>query len=117
MEIYHFSPDSVISRSQSELLSAARQSQVSTLGWPTAVVLDREEFRPKPTNEGILAIVSAEGRDRFDYWTLTKSGNFYSLMSLSEDRRRVKGSREIVWFNILIAVTRGGGAAPLRQTL
>lgn len=90
IETYHFSPDSFISKSQGELLSAATQAEVHTFGWPIGLVLDRrEEFRPRPTNEGILAIVSVENPDRrsFDYWTLSKGGDFYTLASLFEDER------------------------------
>jgi len=85
MEICHFSPDSVISKSQRELWSAARRAQVHTLGWPIGVVMEnREESRPKPINDGIVASVSGA---TFDYWTLSKGGDFYTLMSLLEDAR------------------------------
>jgi cellulose biosynthesis protein BcsQ len=90
VEICHFSPDSSISKPHRELLSAASRAQVHTFGWPIGLVLERrEEFRPRPTKEGILAIVSVQDPDRrsFDYWALNKGGDFYTLTSLFEDER------------------------------
>jgi hypothetical protein len=107
MEIYHYSPDAVISKSQAELLSAARQAQVHTFGWPIGVVLDnREDARPRPTAEGILANVAVEhtfsqGRI-FDYWALTKGGDFYTLTSLFEDDRTQDRDRSIIYFDTRI---------------
>jgi MinD-like ATPase involved in chromosome partitioning or flagellar assembly len=109
MEIFHWSPDSSISKLQPELLSAARQSQVRGIGAPTGVVReDRAEFRPGPTNDGILASVtedkpSISGRvSAFAYWTLTKSGEFYTLMSLPEDYRDEDRSRKTLYFDVRI---------------
>lgn len=84
MEVYHFCPGVSTTKPQSELLNIADQTAIRTFGWPIGVVLrDREEFRPRPTNDGIVAMVNTE--HDYDYWTLTKTGTFYSLMSLSED--------------------------------
>ncbi|HEV3197595.1 MAG TPA: hypothetical protein VGZ73_06795, partial [Bryobacteraceae bacterium] len=107
MEICHFSPDSPISKPQGELLSAARQAEVHTLGWPTGVVLDRpRESRPAPIDDGVFAIFSGEnpfsGGHVFAYWTLTKSGDFYTLMSLSEDHVDENRARNIIWFDTRI---------------
>ncbi|MBZ5622507.1 MAG: hypothetical protein LAQ69_27800 [Acidobacteriia bacterium] len=105
MEICHFSPDSSISKPQGELLLAARQAEVHTSTWPTGVVLDNhEEARPKPTGEGILASVSVNGFGRhvFIYWTLTKSSDFYTVMSLTEDERGQDPSRVVVEFDTRI---------------
>jgi MinD-like ATPase involved in chromosome partitioning or flagellar assembly len=107
MEVCHFPTDSFISRSQTELLSAAKQSQVRRLGWSIGVVLDnRDEYRPRPTNDGILAIVNAEtpfspGR-LFTYWALTKSGDFYTLISLSEDHRDEDRDRNAIYLDTRI---------------
>jgi MinD-like ATPase involved in chromosome partitioning or flagellar assembly len=55
MEIVHFSPDSVIEKSQLELVAAARQSQLRTVRFPIGHVLEgREDGRPMPTSEGIV---------------------------------------------------------------
>ena len=110
MEVYHFSPDASISKPQGELLSAARLAQVGGQGRPIGIVRDKpEESRPRPTNEGILANVSwavdhfPGGLGHFfDYWTLTKTGDFYTLRSLSEDHREVDRSSRSIWFDIRI---------------
>jgi cellulose biosynthesis protein BcsQ len=110
MDVCHFSPDSLISKSQPELLLAARQAQVRGQGWSIGVALDTpKQSRPKPTNEGILANVSL-GVDYFPggaghifhYWTLTKTGNFYALNSLSEDEREIDRSSKRILFDIRI---------------
>jgi MinD-like ATPase involved in chromosome partitioning or flagellar assembly len=98
MEIYHFSPDSLIERSQPELLAVATQAQVRRHGWPTGVV--RDEFRPMPVSDGIIADITrdfafAPGH-LFAYWSLTKQGDFYTLMSLSEDHREQDRARKII---------------------
>lgn len=98
-EVYHFSPDSSLSKAQGDLLTAARQAQVTNYGWPTGVVLDREDGRPRPLNDGIEAQI-AQGSRRFTYWTLAKNGDFYSLMSLPEDRGGGTGGK--LWFNVRI---------------
>ena len=106
MEIVHYSTDSVIFKSQPELLAAARQAQVYTFGWPIGVVLDLENARPRPTAEGILANVDVEppfGRGRiFDYWTLTSRGDFYTLTSLPEDDPSAGSSISVIYFDTRI---------------
>jgi hypothetical protein len=110
MEICHFSPDASISKPQRELLSAARQAQVHVSGWPIGVVFDnREEFRPKATNEGIIASVYQDGSNSFgrtfDYWILSKSGDFYALMSLLEDGRDAGPESSVIYFDARISQT------------
>jgi Mrp family chromosome partitioning ATPase len=104
MEVYHFCPDSQIQVSQPDLLLAATQAQVHRHGWPTGVVLD--EFRPKPTNEGIIADISTDVTfapgHLFAYWALTEKGDFYTLMSLSEDHLERDRDRKIIWFETRI---------------
>jgi hypothetical protein len=88
MELYHFCLDSQINQPHQELLRASRQALVNTPSLPIGAVLDDEENRPKPTAEGIVAQINAinlTGAQRYDYWALTKTGDFYTLMSLSED--------------------------------
>lgn len=84
-EIRFYSPNSVISRMQDDLLKAAKLASIHTFGWPIGVALDRDEFRPRPTAEGIFAEVTTE--HSYDYWALTKQLEFYTLMSLFEDWR------------------------------
>lgn len=81
-------PDSKLNIPQAELLRIAKQSQISTFGWPLGVVSDRVEYRPKPTTEGIVAEIYIKERRRVDYWTIRKNGTFYLLKSLLEDEQR-----------------------------
>ena len=97
MEVNHICLNASVERSQTELLAAAKQSAVPTFGWPIGLVLEnREESRPRPTNEGIVARV--DGGTTFDYWTLAKNGDFYTLRSLFEDER----AEMAVFFNTRI---------------
>lgn len=87
MEVDHFSPNSPINRTQAELLSAAKSAVGHTYGWPIGLVLDgREDARPRPTRDGIVAVIEYEGS--FDYWALATNSDFYTLTALREDRRR-----------------------------
>lgn len=87
MEVYHFCLDPVPAKKQTELLRIAELAAVHTFGWPIGVVLgSRGELRPRPTNEGIVANMNT-GHD-YDYWVLTRHGDFYTLTSLFEDGRR-----------------------------
>jgi hypothetical protein len=71
-----------------ELNEAARGAEIKTFGWPIGVYLgNREEFRPKPRADGIVADVAIEDRSSYDYWAIRRNGDFYSLSSLFEDRR------------------------------
>ena len=88
MEICHFCLDSFLEKPQRELLSAARQAQLPIYGRAIGLVAEnREEFKPKPTNDGIVAIVTAAESHphAFDYWALNKSGDFYTMKSFYED--------------------------------
>ena len=82
------------SAQQPALLAAMREATVSTFGWPIGVVLDnRDEFRPRPTVDGIEAEVAISGtaemdRASYDFWKLYGDGRFYTLLSLFEDERR-----------------------------
>jgi len=109
-EVHHFPTESLVDVSQSGLRAAAMQAQIHVTGWPVGVVLEnREEFRPRPTNEGVLAIVETDGRlfpRTFDYWTLTRSGDFYSMMSFLEDVRHVEqGSRQLYFDARIVRAT------------
>lgn len=107
IEICHFASDFFVEKSQRELLSAARQAQIRSVGSPIGQVLDNnEDARPKPTNEGIVAsfvgqIQAPSGSGSiFNYWALNKKGDFFSLMSLAEDD--MSQSQSTVHFNTRI---------------
>lgn len=101
MEICHFLTDTVIEKPQPELLSAARQAQIRTTGWPIGPVGDnRGDASPKATNEGIVANLSP-GR-LFAYWTLNRNGDFFSLTSLLEDNTDANPARQVLYFDIRI---------------
>jgi hypothetical protein len=76
-----------LNKKQSELNEAARKSKLNT-GWPIGVYLEnRDGCRPHPTSEGIVAEISIGDTDKsYDYWTINKKGDFYSLIALYEDR-------------------------------
>ena len=82
-----------IGKSQIELLSGVRSAQIRTFGWPIGVLLEnRDEYRPRPTSDGIEAEISIadrslSGERSYDYWSASSRGEFYLLQSLFEDMR------------------------------
>lgn len=73
-----------LNKLQGELDEAARSSEIHTFGWPIGVYLyNVPESKPHPTSEGIVAEIKTES---YDYWTINKKGDFYSLISLFEDQ-------------------------------
>ena len=92
MEVF-FKPQEKINKSQAELLRSVQSSNIHTFGWPIGIVLDnRDEFRPRPTSEGIFAEVSVSrdemlGAKSYDYWSAHKNGVFYLIQGLFEDQR------------------------------
>jgi hypothetical protein len=104
MELKMTLPDLKLNASQVELLQVANAAQIHTFGWPIGVVLNnREEFRPKPKSDGIVAEINAEDRSnagtrKYDYWTIRKDGSFYLLKSLFEDTREANS----IFFNTRI---------------
>lgn len=86
-----------LNKPQRELDEVARASEIYTFGWPIGVYLNGvPEEMPHPTTEGIVAEIKTES---YDYWTISKKGDFYSLISLFEDR---KGNPEYLYFNTRI---------------
>lgn len=83
-----------VAKSQLDLLNAVRSAEIRTFGWPIGVLLEnREEFRPRPTKDGIVAEVAIEGKGftgvpSYDYWALRNNGDFALLQSLFEDERK-----------------------------
>jgi hypothetical protein len=102
MEVQMTLRDLKINVLQSELLNKARQAQIKTFGWSIGIVLSRDELKPRPTTDGItteVAIQDADrGRQSYDYWTLSKNGDFYLLKSIFEDERR----ENTIFFNTRI---------------
>lgn len=78
---------------QRQLLEAVESASVPNFGWPIGVVLqNRDEYRPRPVPEGIVAEIAigdetALDRRSYDYWKLYRDGRFYTLLSLFEDER------------------------------
>lgn len=78
---------------QITLRDAARQAPIETFGWPIGVFIDRDEYKPKPISDGIIAEVSTpEGEvtgknGTYDYWAIRSDASFYLLHSLFEDTR------------------------------
>lgn len=88
---------------QRELLESAKSAQIHTFGWPIAIVLDqRDEYRPKPTPDGIYSEIAMEDRKSYDYWALSRNGNFYLLQNLFEDMRN---SGELFFNTRIVRIT------------
>ena len=89
-----------LNKSQVELLSAVRASQIQTFGWPIGVLMESPEYRPRPFGDGIRAEIpiARPYRTTYDYWAVGKNGDFYLLQSLYEDTR----GRDALFFNTRI---------------
>ena len=75
-----------------KLISAVREAEIHTSGWPIGVFLDREDARPKAMNFGIRAsIKNSHLDDMFDYWEFYKDGKFYFLRTLEESMLTYNG--------------------------
>jgi hypothetical protein len=87
--------------SQRDLLGAAKGAQIHTFGWPIGAVLDnRDEYRPRPSVDGIVANMPFKEHSSHDYWALRRNGDFYLLQSLFEDMR--DPSFKTIYFNTRI---------------
>jgi len=75
-------------KNQRELNQAARASQIETFGWPIAVYLDDDRFRPRPRADGIAASITPELKGSYDYWAIRKNGDVFIAASLFEDEQR-----------------------------
>jgi hypothetical protein len=88
-----FVPELSANKGPRELLESVVRSEIKTFGWPIGVTLqNRQEYRPRPTDFGIKAVVAIPesdktGRSSYDYWALTREGDFYLRQSLFEDSR------------------------------
>ena len=76
--------------SPQELLTAVRSAEIEAFGWPIGIVLDKPEYKPRPTSDGIVADVRIDDGGTvgpsFDYWALRRNGSFYLMQSLFEDQ-------------------------------
>lgn len=70
------------------LNKAAETAPIHTFGWPIAVYLTRDGFRPRPRSDGVFAEVIAEKNESYDFWALRRNGDFFWRGSLFEDERR-----------------------------
>lgn len=75
-------------KTQQELDETARTSTISTFGWPIGVYLgNRNEYRPRPRADGIVAEIGADARGTYDYWAIRRNGDYYLLKTIFEDDR------------------------------
>jgi len=96
-----------INKSQIELLNAMRSSEIRTFGWPIGIVLNRDEYRPRPFADGVRAELSIteksfSSRSSYDYWALRSNGDFYLLQDLFEDQR---GKNKLFFNTRIVRVT------------
>ncbi len=75
-------------KTQVELDEAARTSTIDTFGWPIAAYLvNRDDYRPGPRADGIVAVIGSADRSSYDYWSIRRNGDFYLLKTIFEDDR------------------------------
>lgn len=87
LEIW-FGLENKLTANQEQLLQAARAAEIKTFGWPIAVLLEnRDEYKPRPRQDGIYANIPIGDRASYDYWSIGNNGDFYLLKSLFEDNR------------------------------
>jgi len=106
-----FALHDTITKTQMELLNEVSKSQIHTFGWPIGVILgNRDEYRPRPLNDGIRAEVvinerALSGLPSYDYWALRVNGDFYLLQSLFEDGRDEQTKNKIFFNTRIVRVT------------
>lgn len=71
-----------------DLKKAVENAPIDTFGWPIAVCLSRDPYRPRPRADGIVAEILTEDGDSYDYWAIRRNGDFFWRGSLFEDKRR-----------------------------
>jgi len=74
-------------KSQKELAEAAQNATIHTFGWPIGVYMTKEEFRPQPQSDGIVAEIGGIERSMYDFWALRRNGDYYLLKTIFEDER------------------------------
>lgn len=76
-----------IAKTQTELNEAARVSEIRTFGWPIAPYINRDDAKPRPRADGIVAEIRGKHTQSYDYWAIRRNGDFYFVGSLFEDKR------------------------------
>jgi hypothetical protein len=91
------------SKTQVELDEAARAAEIRTFGWPIGVYLsNRDDYRPRPTADGIVAVIAAREVGTYDYWTIRRNGDFYLLKAIFEDER---GTNKLFFDTRIVRIT------------
>ena len=93
MELRFALSEPIVACSHAELLEAAADSQVMKSGSPIGIVLSDSDKKPRPRSDGIETQAVFDfseffGYRTYDYWYLSKNGEFYLLKSLFEDSRK-----------------------------
>lgn len=92
MEVKVSPPDIGVNVKRKALYDAAQNSTISTFGWPIAIFMTREEYKPRMNDNGIHAEILIQGENAihnsYDYWALNTNGAIYLLKSLFEDDRK-----------------------------
>jgi len=102
-QIAHYPVDIEKDWSQADLLAAAQKAVCRNTGWPIGVVLTNPELSPKPTSEGIRAVIrTTTFHYNFDYWSLNRQGYFYFLRQLEEDSDDRTQHEKILYFDTRI---------------
>lgn len=97
MEVAFGASTHTIKSEHRTLLNVAERSVIHTFGWPIGVVLHRDDAKPKPEADGIVARIASIFfvYERFDYWTLRLNGDFYLAQNLFENER----DPNLIFFN------------------
>ncbi|MFX0185470.1 MAG: hypothetical protein ACFE95_20495 [Candidatus Hodarchaeota archaeon] len=85
-------------KSRNELLEATRASEIKTFGWPIAPFMTRDEYKPRPRVDGIMAQILTDDL-RYVYWAINRDSDFYLLKTIFEDDI---GDRKKIFFNTRI---------------
>lgn len=108
-EIRHSPADRQLTFSHSQLLEAARNAQIHTFGWPIGIVIETDQFRPKPRTDGIFEELAMKDRplalrnkSSYDYWALRRNGDYYLLKNYFEDEFYKDGENPKMFFNTRI---------------
>lgn len=103
MEIVH-SIDSDKTWNIKDLLEGMKASALKNTGWPIGFVFHVPEYKPQPYKKGIRSIIAPDGKESFDYWSLSEDGDFYFFRAYQEDS--YKGDDEEkkrqLWFDTQI---------------
>ncbi len=68
-----------------DLITAMRETSVRGFGWSVGLVMDVDDYKPKPFDGGIEAIIKTD--ESLDNWSLNLNSELFILQTLFEDRR------------------------------